>query len=64
MGKRSNFKRKERDFYSTPIEAVEPLIKHLSQDFTFAEPCAGNGALCSHLEYYGGNVTSNRNMRE
>jgi len=55
MGKRSNFKRKKRDFYSTPIEAVEPLIKHLSQDFTFAEPCAGNGALCRHLEYYGGN---------
>jgi len=29
MGKRSNFDRIERDFYPTPIEAVEPLLDHL-----------------------------------
>ena len=54
MGKRSNFERKPRDFYPTPFEAVEPLIKHLPEGFTFAEPCAGNGALVGHLEWHGG----------
>ena len=54
MGKRSNFKRVERDFYPTPFEAVEPLINHLPKRFTFAEPCAGNGALVGHLEWYRG----------
>ena len=54
MGKRSNFERKPRDFYSTPFVAVEPLIEHLPKHFTFAEPCAGNGALVGHLEHYKG----------
>tara|TARA_R110000796_G_C14325707_1_gene408460 strand:- start:57 stop:584 length:528 start_codon:yes stop_codon:yes gene_type:complete len=53
MGKRSNFERKERDYYPTPIEAVRPLLEHLPKDFTFAEPCAGNGALIKHLEEKG-----------
>ena len=43
MGKRSDFERKPRDFYPTPIEAVEPLVEHLPKTFDFAEPCAGNG---------------------
>jgi len=50
MGKRSDFERKPRDYYITPFEAVEPLIEHLPKHFTFAEPCAGNGALIKHLE--------------
>ena len=54
MGKRSDFERKPRDFYSTPFVAVEPLIEHLPKHFTFAEPCAGNGALVEHLEHYNG----------
>ena len=54
MGKRSDFERKPRDFYPTPFEAVEPLIKHLPRQFGFAEPCGGDGALCGHLEHYGG----------
>ena len=54
MGKRSDFERKPRDFYPTPFAAVEPLVKHLTQGFTFAEPCAGDGQLCRHLEYFGG----------
>jgi hypothetical protein len=54
MGKRSDFKRVERDFYPTPFEAVKCLIEHLPKHFTFAEPCAGNGALIGHLESYGG----------
>lgn len=49
MGKRSNFERRERDFYPTPKEAVGPLIR--VQDPTlFVEPCAGDGALVKHLE--------------
>ena len=53
MGKRSDFERKPRDFYPTPMEAVEPLLPHLSDGFKFAEPCAGNGALVEHLENKG-----------
>ena len=53
MGKRSNFERKPRDFYPTPIEAVEPLLPHLPEEFSFAEPCAGDGALVKHLETKG-----------
>ena len=54
MGKRSDFERKPRDFYETPIEAVLPLIPHLGYDFTFTEPCAGAGVLINHLEDNGG----------
>ena len=53
MGKRSDFERKPRDFYPTPMEAVEPLMEYLPEDFLFAEPCAGNGALIEHLETKG-----------
>ena len=53
MGKRSDFERKPRDFYPTPMEAVKPLLEHLPEDFLFAEPCAGNGALIKHLETKG-----------
>ena len=53
MGKRSDFERKPRDFYPTPIEAVYPLLPHLPDGFSFAEPCAGDGALIKHLETKG-----------
>ena len=53
MGKRSDFERKSRDFYPTPMEAVEPLLEHLPEDFLFVDPCAGNGALIEHLETKG-----------
>jgi hypothetical protein len=49
MGKRSNFIRKERDFYPTPYEAVIPLLPYLDRD-AFCDPCAGNGLLIDHLE--------------
>ena len=45
VGKRSNFERKPRDYYPTPIDAVIPLIKHLPKKGLFAEPCAGDGRL-------------------
>lgn len=48
MGKRSNFERKPRDFYVTPLKAVEPLIPHLV-DIRYMEPCAGDGSLVKHL---------------
>jgi len=53
MGKRSDFKRVERDFYPTPMEAVLPLLPHLKPATLFVEPCAGNGALMEHLEEHG-----------
>ena len=53
MGKRSGFERREADFYPTPKAAVAPLIPHLRGIRTFAEPCAGDGALVRHLEAVG-----------
>ena len=50
MGKRSDFPRRERDFYPTPKAAVAPLLKHLPPTSSFAELCAGDGALRDHLE--------------
>lgn len=49
MGKRSDFPRRDRDFYPTPAEAVRPLLPHLAPGTRFAEPCAGDGALVDHL---------------
>lgn len=49
MGKRSNFERVPRDYYPTPIEAVEPLIDHLPYSFDYVEPCAGDGRLINHI---------------
>lgn len=50
MGKRSKFERVERDFYPTPRKAVIPLVSHLPNDFTFAEPCVGKYDLVNHLQ--------------
>lgn len=49
MGKRSDFARRERDFYPTPPEAVDPLLPHLKLNTHFIEPCAGDGALIDAL---------------
>lgn len=50
MGRRSNFERRERDYYKTPIKAVEPLIPHLPKEgFNYYAPCAGDGSLVNHL---------------
>lgn len=53
MGKRSDFVRRERDFYPTPPEAVEPLLPHLPINCFIWEPCAGNGALGDILSSHG-----------
>ena len=53
MGKRSDFERRERDFYPTPYDAVVPLLAHLGERVVFAEPCAGDGALVASLERHG-----------
>ena len=50
MGKRSNYVRRERDWYPTPIEAVIPLMAYLPESFTFAEPCAGDARLALHID--------------
>ena len=53
MGKRSDFKRIERDFYPTPHEAVLPLVnydKTVPSGRTFEEPCCGMGDLVKHLQ--------------
>lgn len=53
MGKRSHFKRRPQDAYSTPYKAVLPLLPHLTKPSRFVEPCAGEGALIRHLEHHG-----------
>lgn len=53
MGKRSDFARRERDFYPTPAEAIRPLLPHLKTGTRFVEPCAGNGALVDVLKAAG-----------
>lgn len=53
MGKRSDLPRSKMDFYSTPYEAVLPLLPHLSPETRFCEPCAGEGHLITHLERHG-----------
>ena len=53
MGKRSNFKRVERDFYPTPEAAVLPLLPHLPDRAPFDEPCAGEGDLIEALGRHG-----------
>ena len=50
MAKRSDFEREPRDFYPTPVEAVEPLFPHIVQYTKFIEPCAGDGRLIRHLQ--------------
>jgi hypothetical protein len=53
IGKRSDFKRIERDCYNTPAEAVTPLLPFLPPYTRFVEPAAGAGALVRHLEAAG-----------
>ncbi len=53
MGKRSDFARRDRDFYPTPLKAVTPLLPHLNGVRRFCEPCAGGGHLIDHLESVG-----------
>jgi len=54
MGKRSDFKRNPRDYYSTPYKAALPLKTHLPNTFCFVEPCAGGSRLTKHLKSFGG----------
>lgn len=53
MGKRSNFERIERDFYPTPKEAVLPLLKHLTKNTKYTEPCRGKDDLIKTLSEFG-----------
>jgi hypothetical protein len=48
MGKRSDFRRVERDAYNTPLSAVLPLLQALPAGTRFIEPCCG--ALRSYEE--------------
>lgn len=51
MGKRSDFKRVDKDYYPTiDIRAWYALKPHLPDDFTYAEPCYGGGHLSRMIE--------------
>lgn len=62
MGKRSDFKRIERDFYPTPQKAVEPLLRHLPPATRYDEPCAGDGDLIRHLALGGHRCTASADI--
>jgi hypothetical protein len=49
MGRRSDFKRRARDKYPTPREALTPLLPFLTPGVRFLEPCAGDGRLAGFL---------------
>lgn len=53
MGKRSDFERRDRDFYETPELAVLPLLPHINDIVEYIEPCAGAGKLVDILEKHG-----------
>lgn len=44
------YEKRPRNYWPTPAKAVLPLANHLQQNFSFCEPCAGNGILVEHLE--------------
>jgi hypothetical protein len=49
MGKRSDFERRERDYYPTPVSAVLPLLPYIKDIPAFCEPCVGDGAIVRAL---------------
>ena len=49
MGKRSDFPRRDRDYYPTPFEVAEPLFPFLKDVSTFVEPMSGDGSLVKYL---------------
>lgn len=54
MGKRSNFKRIDRDYYRTwDTKAIKALAPHLQSGFGFVEPCAGDYTLVRQIEDLG-----------
>lgn len=53
MGKRSEFVRREKDFYPTPPEAVKPLLPYLNPHTRYIEPCVGQGHLVEALAAHG-----------
>lgn len=54
MAKRSDFPRRDKDFYPTPLAAARPLFPWLPSQFNFSEPCAGAGDMCNWLEAHTG----------
>ena len=56
MGKRSDFKRVERDCYDTPPEAIVPLLPHLPKQTAFVDSCAGDGSMALYLERVGNHI--------
>lgn len=51
MGKRSSFKRVEKDYYPTiDVRAWQALKPHMPETFTYAEPCYGEGHLSRMIE--------------
>lgn len=50
MSKRTpSLPQRPRGFWPTPFEAVPPLIPYLPKVARYGEPCAGDGALITHL---------------
>ncbi len=53
MGKRSSFKRVDKDYYPTiDPRAVKALLPYLPTKFKYAEPCVGGGHMVQQLSAY------------
>jgi len=56
MGKRSNFDRKDKDFYETPQDAVEVLAQQYysfsTDELDYFDPCYGGGAIERGLDKF------------
>ena len=53
MGKRSDFPKHERDYYSTPLDPIRHIVPYLLGQ-SYAEPCVGGGDLVygiNHLTF-------------
>ncbi len=50
MGKRSDYMRRPRDAYDTPVDALYPLLPFLPTKGEFVEPCAGSNVLRHNIE--------------
>lgn len=47
------FEKSDRNYYPTPVEAIDPLTHHLGDLSGFIEPCVGDGRLAAHLNSLG-----------
>lgn len=51
MGKRTDYEKRARDYYWTPLEPIKPLVPFLLGQ-AYGEPCVGGGHLVKGINHY------------